>query len=373
MILGAFLVASASVLVQHDSIRDRLYVQAELTWYGSGSARDMSNRLVRTDAIRRLGFGGTRLPFEWPRIEAERGRRDWARTDSVLSELERDSLAAYGLITYSPKWAVPVAYALMPRIAAHRPVVDGSSARGDTLFAAFAAAAARRYRGRIDRWEIWNEENHPAFWMHVVNGTNRGADPADYTRLFSLARDSILRANPQAQVVIGGLTSLNGFVRPAADPLDRTRELLPLSPQDYVKGLVATGMRLDIVAIHPYSTVAPGIKPPGLAAAVFPDVVVDSVFAALDQLGLRSTTAWVTEWGVNVTPGLSQDDVDSWFRVALTDLLCHPRISLVTIHALADANSKEHFGLLNPNGTATPNGKALSRVLREWRGCPTAR
>jgi len=62
MILGAFLVASTSVLAQHDSIRDRLYVQAELTWYGVGPARDLSNRLVRIAAIRRLGFGGTRLP-----------------------------------------------------------------------------------------------------------------------------------------------------------------------------------------------------------------------------------------------------------------------------------------------------------------------
>src|SRR2546430_11578590 len=45
-----------------------------------------------------------------------------------------------------------------------------------------------------------------------------------------------------------------------------------------------------------------------------------------------------------------------------------PYTTLFRSHALADANSKEHFGLLNPNGTATPNGKALSRVLRDWRG-----
>src|SRR2546430_12823568 len=47
----SFLVASASVLVQHDSIRDHLYVQAELTWYGSGSGRDMSRSEEHTSEL----------------------------------------------------------------------------------------------------------------------------------------------------------------------------------------------------------------------------------------------------------------------------------------------------------------------------------
>jgi len=372
MILGAFLVASTSVLAQHDSIRDRLYVQAELTWYGVGPARDLSNRLVRIAAIRRLGFGGTRLPVEWARIERTRGHPDWARVDSVVSELQENGLKAYGVIAYSPRWAVPAAYAGVLRIDSHRPVVDGSAAKGDTLFAAFAAAAARRYRGRVDRWEIWNEENLPAFWIDALGGVNRGPDAPDYGRLFALARDSIERANPDAEVAIGGLSSLNGRSITWPDPLDSTRSIPAPTPEVYIRALVTAGVSFSAIGLHPYSIVPPGVRAFG-RGVIFPDVVVDSALGALDDLGLDNVRVWVTEWGIHTPFASSQAVLDTWFRDVLNTLFCRTRIALVTVHTLTDGDPRDQFGLLQMDGMKTADGVAFSRAIAAWKGCPLPR
>lgn len=352
-----------------DSIMTRVYVQAHLAWYSASGASDLSNRLVRMEAIQRLGLAGERLGFEWFRIEAVRGERNWGRHDSILTELQHRGLKAYGVIAYSPSWAVPSSLTSTRRMEAHRPFVDGSSARGDTAFAAFAAASARRYKRRINRWEIWNEENHPDFWFHVQNGTNLGPDPADYARLFLLARDSILVANPVAEVAVGGLAAFDGLRRVLADPLDRERHLTALPGHAFLRATVAAGLRPSAVAIHPYSTVPPGVTAPGLAAAIFPTLVVDSVFAVLDEARLPTASVWVTEWGVNVQAGLPQAEVDAWFHDALANLLCRPRVPFVTIHTLTDVDGKTHFGLLNPDGTETRAAGGLRHLLMRWTGC----
>src|SRR5436190_22795732 len=123
--------------VPPDSLRSRLFIQGELTWYAVDSSRDLANRLVRIAAIRTLGFGGTRLPVEWVWVEPVRGQRNWARLDSTVAELRQAGLTAYGVLAYSPRWAVPTNVTHSPHFAAHRPVVDGSSAKGDTTFAGF--------------------------------------------------------------------------------------------------------------------------------------------------------------------------------------------------------------------------------------------
>src|SRR5690348_2181773 len=361
------------VLVQgqlpRDSVRSRLYVQAELTWYGTGDQQSLNNRHVRLEAIRRLGFGGTRLPVEWSRIERVRGQPDWRRLDSTVAELVKDNLAFYGVIAYSPPWAVPDSLRGKPRSEAHRPVVNGSSSKGDAAFAAFAAAAARRYRGHINRWEIWNEENYPPFWIHVVDGVNQGVDPEDYADLYRAARDSIMGANPDAQVSIGGLASVNGVARPISDPLNPKRDLIPLTPDQFLRGLKRANLRPAVVAIHPYSTVAPDVRVASLGTTVFPGLVVDSVLETLRALGWSDSPVWVTEWGVNVTPGMSQADVTSWLVRGLRYLLCTPNVQLVTLHALTDDNQVEHFGLLKANGESSMVGDALLSALKSWEGC----
>jgi len=350
----------------------RLYVQLQLPRYGhqqNNPGVPLSGREARLRAAVELGFGGVVIPAEWARVERVRGHRDWARLDSIVEEAASRHLAMYGIVSYSPPWAVPPAVARMPRSDSHRPVVDGSAARGDTLFASFAAAVARRYRDRLDRWEVWNEENHPDFWFNVTNDRNQGPSAEDYYRLFTLARDSIVAANPKAKVAIGGLSSFSGRRRAWPDPLTSGHEFIAKPAHEYLRDLLRLGARPENLAIHPYSVLPPGGTRWGEGVPIFPDQVVDSVFGVLNGAGLLGSRVWVTEWGVDAVPSMSPEALTLWFQVALHDLLCHPRIEFVTIYALTDESGRTHFGLMNSDGSRTADGVALERAMRQWVGC----
>jgi hypothetical protein len=221
----------------------------------------------------------------------------------------------------------------------------------------------------VNRWEIWNEENHPFFWFNVAGDSNRGPSARDYVALFSLARDSILAGNPQAEVAVGGLASFSGHVRPVSDPLGAGRAIQALPPHMFLREVLKLGVQPRAVGIHPYSAVPPGKSLPGEGAAVFPDLVVDSVATVLDAFALSSTTLWVTEWGVDAKPTMDQGAVNSWYEAGLNSLLCNRRVVFVTLHALADPDPQTHFGVLNDDGSDARDGVALRDFLSHWAGC----
>lgn len=347
----------------------RLYVQARLPLFPPHASGSLEGREGRIRSIKSLGFQGVAIAFEWARIEAQRGRPSWSRMDSVVDEAGAAHLRMFGLIAYAPQWAVPVQVRSLPRIDAHRPVVDGSAAKGDTLFAAFAAAVVRRYGSRIMRWEIWNEENNPAFWFNDISGANQGPAPADYLRLFSLAQDSMLAANSNIEISVGGLASFGGRVYRVSDPQNPASGFQAMPSHLFLRELIRLGLRPSAVAIHPYSVVPPGQRRPGEAAPVFPDQVIDSVSHVLDEAGLSKVPLWVTEWGVNSRLIGIQTDLDRWYAEGLHLLLCNPRISFVTIYTLTDANETTDFDLLLPQGAPSRTGRALLQAEGNGISC----
>lgn len=362
LVAGCGLVA-ALLVAQDQGIRSRVFVEGHFARYGAGGG-GMSGRLAREQAVADLGAGGVRLDIEWSRIGRVRGTLDWSRIDSTVSELQMQGLAAFGLLTFSPGWAVPHG---MPE--RHRPVVDGSEARGDTAFAAFAAAAARRYHGFIHKWEIWNEENTPVFWIDVVKDTNVGPSASDYLHLFTLARDSIHSVDSSALVSIGGLAALSGRFQDVRDPAGSARFFHSKPAHVYLRDLIQAGWVPGITALHPYSGLPPGQHRLGEQSSVFPNQVFDSTLAVLDAAGYHTTSVWITEWGVNVRPGLSPDAVSQWFQSALKTMLCNPRVAFVTVYAVTDSGAGTNYGLFSGDGTRTSGGAGLSAAITGWRGC----
>ncbi len=66
-------------------------------------------------------------------------------------------------------------------------------------YARFVGTMARRLKGRVAAWEIWNEEDDSLWWAS-------GPNPAAYTALLKAAYPAIKTAAPSATVVLGGLT-----------------------------------------------------------------------------------------------------------------------------------------------------------------------
>lgn len=339
-----------------EATRLHLYVVAHLQRSVSKPEQpDALSHLV--EWIGNLGFVGTRIGFEWPRIEPQRGDFQWSQIDSVVAVSRRAGLQIYGLLLYTPEWARPA------NTSSHeRPVLDGSAQRGDAAFAHFAAEVARRYRGKVRAWEIWNEPNIKPFWSHVRDGRNLGPDPDDYLPLYRLARDSIRTSVPDVMVIPAGLASGPRSLAPA---VASHRKAGGYPPAAYLNALLRDGLKPAIVTVHPYTN-----RPIRLNANGKPvNPLMASVEDVLKRHHLTDTRIWVTEWGVDASRAKDPAELQSWYSDGLHALVCDPRVSVVTLYDLVYTGGKDRYGLLGRDGSPTANGRALDSILQHWTSC----
>lgn len=330
-----------------------LYVVAHLDV--SNSPKQLERRV---SLARKLGFVGARIQFAWARLEPEAGVFDWAHQDSIVAAAEAAGLHMYGLLVYSPPWARPAGIG-----GRNRPMVDGSAERGNEAFAHFAAVAARRYRGRLDGWEIWNEPNIPNFWAHMENGRDLGPDPADYVSLYEVARDSILAAVPDVTVLTAGLAT---GPRRAPRPRSKKSAKEGYPAADFLNAMLQDGLRPAVVGLHPYTDDPFETGPAGRPV----NPIVESAEKVLQEHDLPSTRLWITEWGLNARHLRDAQQAHRRYNRGLHALVCDPRIARVTVYALVDTGPQGRYGLTAADGEPTANGTAFSEVVSNWKACP---
>ena len=166
---------------------------------------DAPNLDARLKAMQRAGIKWGRQDFTWRRIEREPGVYEWEPYDRLVEACRKHGILLFGDLAYAPKFH------------------DPRTPAGAEAYAAFARAAAERYRGRVDHWQIWNEPNG-GFWQ---------GSPEQYARLLAAAGKAIHQANPQAKVL--------GLNMAFCDVL-WAEKILKLVPYDY----------FDIACFHPY-------------------------------------------------------------------------------------------------------------------------
>jgi hypothetical protein len=180
------------------------------------------------------------------------------------------------------------------------PTRDGANGSPTiSQFAAFAAAAVRRYGPNgsfwptcgctpepIQAWEIWNEENNGWWW-------GGHASARHYRALLSATHRAIRSVDPQARIVVGGLT------------FDRNGESSFIAPRRFVKVIAARNANaFDAVAVHPY-TDAQRATPRELASSAV--AYINQLARAVKQATGPSPTGgprqqiWVTEMGWSTT------------------------------------------------------------------------
>ena len=268
-------------------------------------------------------------------------RYDWSFADGVAGALARHGLRWLAIVDYAAPWAASVPGNT------HSPPRDA----GD--YATFARAFAQRY-GRngafwalhpelpaapVTTYEIWNEPDLAIFWAPEP-------DPGRYMDLYVAARGAIRTVDPQASVLIGGMSYAPGFIP----------ELFAARPD-------ARG-QVDGVAIHPYADTP---------LAVLRDVRRSR--QALVAAGLPDVPLHVTEVGWVTSPRRSEKYVPRARRVryieetvdALTRLDCG--VAIVVLYTwvtpMEDPSDEEDwFGIRRPDVRPTAASRAFSRAVR---------
>lgn len=214
-----------------------------------------------------VATGATWLRFDvpWSELEPYKGGTDWPRLDRVVNAAHARGLRVVGILTTLSMWARPA-----DRDWSYGPSTDAER----DAFASFAAAAARRYAGRIDVWEIWNEPNLPGAWQPGVS-----AD--DYVALLARAAPAIRAANPRATILTGGTGGATG------DGSD-------IHSDEWVRQLYERGARpyFDAVAVHPYPDPGYASVDHGEMARAF------RTRALMDANGDSAKAIWGTETGI---------------------------------------------------------------------------
>jgi hypothetical protein len=84
----------------------------------------------------------------------------------------------------------------------HPPVTPAAAAG----YASFVRDRAAEFRGKAEGWEIWNEQDAPAWWAGApaVDGTVR--DTAAYTAMLKATYRAVRSVDKKTPVVMGGLT-----------------------------------------------------------------------------------------------------------------------------------------------------------------------
>lgn len=209
------------------------------------SGADIANSDTRYRNALALGAGWNRWPLYWQMVETSPGGFDWSRYDGLVNK-DLD----YGLNINAVLLGIPgfrQAGAVPANLDA--PVfTDGSDAPGpgkainpDNYWARFVYEAVQRYQpgGALGRaegirvWEMWNEPDFAQFWQ----GT-----PQQYARLLQAGYLAAHHADPNAQVMFGGLLYTGG-----GNWLAETLKVLRQQP-----GAASQGYFFDLVGVHSY-------------------------------------------------------------------------------------------------------------------------
>ena len=207
-----------------------------------------------------------------------------------------------------------------------------------SAYAAFAAAVAKRYGSRVDRYILWNEPNISA-WLSPQARCSRGSctpvSPHLYRALVRAAYPAIAQNDPVAEIVIGALSPRGQRLRSAKTVMRpllflrrfgcRTDAWQRMTTAECRNFKPAVG---DGFAIHPYS----GRTAPERRHQHDDDVglaQIRTLSATLDRLerarAIRSTTRrfgiYVDEYGYQTNPpdritGIKPRTQDAWLQRA---------------------------------------------------------
>ncbi len=213
--------------------------------------------------------------FPWAYYHAADGGIAWEHPDQVVDHAHAQGLRIIARIGLTPDWARPPDTPLT--------YLD-ENAYSD--FAAFAAAFAERYRGKVDYMIIGNEPNLSYEWGY------QPATAQDYVNLLKIVYPAVKAVNPDMQILAGALAPT---LEPEGSPWG-------LNDLTYLDQMYAAGAAdyFDGLAVHAYGLTFPTDSEPDPKILNFRRV--ELVRDVMEKNGDGETKIFITETGWNDHP-----------------------------------------------------------------------
>ena len=305
----------------------------EISPYGVNVHVPVGEQLAQLDDAVAAGIGWIRIDFIWAVAEPFEGEYRWQVYDALVAAAEARGLQVLAVIAYTPQWATD------------GPELFGVP-RDPADWRRFVDRAVRRYRGRIEAWEVWNEPNLPHFWA--------GSRRQYLDVILRPAAEAIRAADPLARVGAPGLAHL--------DSRDWHEWLLAV--------LEEAGDQIDVVTHHTYDRDSAGDVTAKLDAStpfgrnpVLWDLAPPSVREVLEEAGARDKPFWLTETGWESAQA-GDGGQASRYRDLLGTWLGGDRrrdwIDKIFFYELADGPGSPYtWGILRADGSRKPAWDAV--------------
>ena len=193
-------------------------------------------------------------------------------------------------------------------------------------FLGYVRFMVNRYKGRINHWELWNEEDYGYWRPDMEDKKEKGKW---YGRVFCRFADAVHTTDPNAKVMFGGLASPTN--------LDFATSALASCPD-----------KLDIMAYHSY--------PGGPFGVGRPPEEIDPVYgAAAFRKGIKSIAGissdvkfWINEWGIDADAKGSNPSVQARYlpRFFLEQRAHNIRGFVWEFMSATDGNEEDRMGIV---------------------------
>jgi hypothetical protein len=301
------------------------------------------------------GFGWTKQQVRWLDVEGNHGSYNWGELDSFVSAANASGVKIMLSVLAAPAWAS---------------VPGGSYPKNPQDFANFMSAMASHFKGKVQAYEVWNEEN---FAREVGPGN---INAGNYVELLKVTYPAIKGADPSA-IVISGAPTPTGV----NDPNIAKRDLTYLQDMyNYQNGIVkkyfdALGAHNEPYANPPDQTVATHTFPSYSGDPSFFFRQVEDYHNLMAQVGDGNKQIWETEIGYDAN-AMAPADYVGWtiseqqqadylvklFQYARAH---YPWMGAIFVWNLnfqsvvPQADEKWGFGVLRADNTARPAYSAL--------------
>lgn len=156
------------------------------------------------DALAAAGIKWARVQTMWSRCEKVKGVYDFSVLDGIVDNLTKRGICPWFSVSFGNTLYMTNCYT--GAAVGCVPTLYGEECRA--AWCAYVRELAKRYKGKVTHWEIWNESNIPQFWQPSKPNAK------EYLELVKLTGGAIRGEIPG--VKIGAVTSspvLNGWER----------------------------------------------------------------------------------------------------------------------------------------------------------------